>query len=177
MTDSPASGSDLCRSCGLCCNGVLFDFIAVDADESDELVSLGLNVHAEPGRELRFDHPCPKFCGDHCAIYDRRPAVCRAFRCELLKKLEDGRVSLGEALGRVAEAKALLGRLAPGLHAHAGPTMSMQWKEMFRSWQSRSSGDRTAAEDNRLILELTRLHRFLDLHFRGEKHATVTLRE
>lgn len=162
---------DLCTSCGLCCNGVLFDWVPVAEEEREHVVELGLDVREEQGK-LRFAQPCTMFDGRLCAVYAARPDKCRRFRCELLKKVDSNEVPLSEAFERVAEAKALLGQVEPLLQPESG-SVGKQWAALFREWQSRPPEQRADDRQARLMLYMTLLNRLLDRHFRNEKQRRV----
>lgn len=87
----PGSAIDqLCTSCGLCCNGVLFTDVKLDKDEShDRLVSLGLKLK-KSGSTLKLCQPCPAHLGGLCSVYADRPRVCRKFECQLLRRVQSG---------------------------------------------------------------------------------------
>jgi hypothetical protein len=65
-------GTDLCKSCGLCCTGVLFDFVRIEAEEVGPLERLGFELDRDVEDRTRFALPCPMFdrC---CSIYQDRP--------------------------------------------------------------------------------------------------------
>jgi uncharacterized protein len=162
MGEVDTRSTDLCRSCGLCCNGILFDFVPVEDHESARLQQLGLAIRPAQDGALRFDHPCPKFCGD-CSIYAERPESCKKFRCELLKKMDAGQVSFTAARQLVEQAKVMIAAIRPLFGNRPSRLLPMDWTRIFDSWQSNRDGH----SDSRLVLELTRLQRFLDLHFRS----------
>lgn len=115
MSDSNAeNGSrpeDICLSCGLCCNGVIFaDVKLLPKDDAAGLVALGMPLIKShcgvaeapaprvPNRGWRFLQPCAAHDGCRCRIYGSRPKYCRDFECLLLKTVQRGRVTPGEAL-------------------------------------------------------------------------------
>jgi Fe-S-cluster containining protein len=113
---NPADANRLCLECGLCCNGVIFADVELEAGEDGErLRSLGLRLDSaasRPGSESRaagrgdpgstvaprkFSQPCAAFDGCRCRIYAERPGYCRAFECLLLRGVKAGRVAPVEA--------------------------------------------------------------------------------
>jgi Fe-S-cluster containining protein len=176
MSGKPIDAGDatlLCNACGLCCNGALFDYVPVEESESERLKALGFAVRVGPEGGLRFDHPCQQYCGDHCGIYALRPASCRSFRCELLKKLDSKNVSLAEAMKRVAEAKQMVEHIRPSLKGQGRDLLPKNWTELFNEWRSRPAEGRSTPSETQLVLELTRLNRFLDRHFRSRSQHQV----
>ena len=55
--DSLPDATDLCVSCGLCCNGVLYSNIKVQPDEVERLEASGHPVE-QVGERLQFHPPC-----------------------------------------------------------------------------------------------------------------------
>jgi hypothetical protein len=163
--------TDLCRSCGLCCNGILFDYVPVEEAEIDELAELGFAIRRDEEGAARFDHPCPKFCGE-CAVYSKRPASCRRYRCELLKKFEAGQVSFADAKRIVTEAKDMIAALKRLFGTAPTSMLPMDWTRRFEQWRSTPPEQRSKC-DSRLVLEETRLQRLLDVHFRREHQRKV----
>ena len=101
----PASVQSLCTKCGLCCNGVLFADVELrKTDSTAKLRSLDLELYRK-GRSTAFNQPCRCFNGGLCAIYDERPAHCRAFECALLQRAIAGTSTVSSALKTIALAK------------------------------------------------------------------------
>lgn len=146
-----AAANKLCMSCGICCQGLLHARAALRAEEVGLADRHGLEI--EQGKELAFRIPCSKFDG-RCTIYGDRPHTCAAFRCALLRRLEDGEVSLGEGFRIVAEAQRL--------KREAEETVpSAELVSRFRSLVYRSGQSVPAPER----LRLTALALYLDKHF------------
>jgi Fe-S-cluster containining protein len=96
------SGEDLCRECGLCCDGTLFDLVKLEpTDDAAKLNALGLAVTVSRGKApvARIPQPCAALCADRtCRLYAIRPAQCRVFECGVFKDAKAGRVSFPSAL-------------------------------------------------------------------------------
>src|SRR5262249_19890024 len=97
---------DLCRACGLCCDGSLFGRVMFDRGEI-----------IAPKKRLRliadgrgFEQPCSALdeSSRACAIYDERPAACRRFVCRLLDRHEREHVPLETSLAIVKRTRELL---------------------------------------------------------------------
>ena len=86
---------NLCLSCGLCCNGVIFGNVQLQPlDNPARLQSLGLPLTARADRAaLKFPQPCAAHDGCRCRIYAERPIYCREFDCLLLKNVQASRLS------------------------------------------------------------------------------------
>ena len=77
--------SQLCRSCGLCCDGSLFARAKLAPDELEPAKRNGLRVIQDKG----FEQPCSQLESNGCKIYESRPGVCRSFRCKLFARHRD----------------------------------------------------------------------------------------
>ncbi len=103
------SGEQLCLSCGLCCDGTLFDNVQLGAgDDAKKLKALGLPVtvtRAKPPITL-FVQPCAALCADRtCGRYADRPGQCRSFECAVFKDAAAGRIDFAAALRLVKHAR------------------------------------------------------------------------
>jgi Fe-S-cluster containining protein len=99
VNEVPADpASALCLSCGLCCDGGLFNWVALTSDDRTRLQANGLD-----GPE-QLIHPCPHYSTPACTIYAVRPTQCSKYRCEVLKAFEAGEIDEGTAHGLVDEA-------------------------------------------------------------------------
>ena len=108
MDDEAASSSDLCVSCGICCDGALFDQGPVHPHEEARARSLGFTIaEREDGRRY-FLIPCGNLCGSVCQVYDQRLTTCRTYKCTTLQALEHGEIDRAEADRRVAAGKAAI---------------------------------------------------------------------
>ncbi len=103
------SGEQLCRACGLCCDGTLFDLVKLErGDDAAKLKALGLPVAFSRGKTpvARFPQPCSALCADRtCRLYAERPWQCRTFECHLLKDAKAGRTAFAAALTLVKQAR------------------------------------------------------------------------
>jgi Fe-S-cluster containining protein len=103
------SGEQLCRACGLCCDGTLFDLVKLERDDdAGKLKALGLPVSLSRGKTpvARFPQPCAALCADRsCRLYQERPWQCRTFECKLFKDAKAGRITFAGALPLVKQAR------------------------------------------------------------------------
>lgn len=97
----------LCLECGLCCDGTLFTHVALTPEEAARL-----------GIDGVIRQPCSALGeGRKCNVYAQRPKGCSRFVCMLGRALEDGEVTLEEAVKTVREAQAMrlrIDALVPG---------------------------------------------------------------
>ncbi len=103
------SAEQLCRACGLCCDGSLFDGVQLGAgDDAKKLRTLGLPVTVSRGKSplTRFAQPCAALCADRaCGVYADRPLQCRAFECGVFKDAQAGRIAFTAALRWVKQGR------------------------------------------------------------------------
>jgi len=102
----PSFGAQLCKACGLCCNGAIFADVRLRSkDDKNRLSNLGLTIKSSPaGRISRLLQPCAAYQGCQCRIYPERPDYCRQFECALLKKVLAGVLKKETALQIISQA-------------------------------------------------------------------------
>ena len=105
--------AQLCTNCGMCCTGAIFSHGRIspvefrDLDDDRPLYSLDDNKQAP----LKINFPCACNVDSTCTVYLRRRSVCSDYRCELLKSLITGSISLSDATKVTDDAKAGAGWL------------------------------------------------------------------
>jgi len=103
--------AQLCPACGMCCNGVLFGDVELQArDDAGKLTALGMELFRK-GRKRCFNQPCACFDGKLCRIYADRPVRCHTFECRLLQQVQTGKVTSAAALKFIAEARGCADRV------------------------------------------------------------------
>lgn len=96
-----------------------------------------------------------------------------AFRCELLKKFEAGELSTSEALSRVSEAKKMIEKVRPMIREAGGPLTPKKWGALLEAWRANALAGRATESEALAVLELAKLNRFLDTHFRSKDQQVV----
>ena len=86
------------------------DLAALGAGEATSLRARGLPVAGVAGRE-HLKQPCAALDAFTCTAYDVRPAACRAYRCGLLRGVEDGTIEPASAVSLVRSQRGLVARL------------------------------------------------------------------
>lgn len=150
--------SELCLKCGLCCDGSLFAFVALDAREADVLRGKGLTV-VEKRERLGLKLRCGGVVDKCCTLYAERPDGCRQFVCALGKRLVAKEASAEEALALVEEAQAQVAALGRAL----SPPLEVDVMQAVRDGQA----DVTAPFDDGLLRQARATQRFLTQHFLG----------
>lgn len=81
----------------MCCDGSLFDNVQLDKSENaGKVKALGLPVRMSRAKApvAFFRQPCRMLCEDlTCKVYADRPKQCRAFECDVFRKVRSGGIS------------------------------------------------------------------------------------
>jgi Fe-S-cluster containining protein len=109
----------LCRSCGLCCDGSLFGLVILRPEEVEAARKNRLRVLDD---SKGFEQPCSALkAGEsvgerRCAIYGERPLSCRTFTCRLYERHRTEGGSIEPSLAAVRRVRELVASLeAAGL--------------------------------------------------------------
>ena len=87
--------TNICLSCGLCCDGTLIGFVQLDNEELSRVNQL-MDIE-QTGENGMFFLPCNELGCNGCKIYSQRPNACRNFECEVLKSVEKKELSFDKA--------------------------------------------------------------------------------
>ena len=98
MSDS----SNICLSCGLCCDGTLIGFVELSREEMPTLKKI-MDIEDDNGHGF-FLQPCNSFCNG-CNVYSDRPKHCASFKCELLKSVEQKNLEFDLAVETISIVK------------------------------------------------------------------------
>jgi len=94
--------SNICLSCGLCCDGTLIGFVQLENEEKPALREI-MDIEEENGNGF-FLQPCKSYC-DGCTIYSNRPQQCASFKCGFLNSFEQKEFGFDSALETVESVK------------------------------------------------------------------------
>jgi len=163
---------ELCPTCGLCCNGVLFaDVELQDSDDPKRLDAHGFLLQRK-GRKLAFAQPCSCFDGKWCRAYADRPTQCRAFECGLLKRVQKGELTTAVALEKIKDTlrhvqavRELLRRLG---NSEEQLPLSRRYAQIMAQPIDLSAGDESVEFRAKLLLEVEQLMRILHQEFLGQ---------
>lgn len=99
--------SELCKSCGLCCDGTLFNRAKIFEDKDIELASQN-NMEIILTNDIpHIKLPCPNF-KSCCTIYQKeKPSVCNVFFCAPLRKYENNTLEWNQATNIIKNTKLL----------------------------------------------------------------------
>ncbi|QRN95359.1 YkgJ family cysteine cluster protein [Archangium violaceum] len=154
--------SELCRRCGLCCDGNLFSHVPLQGSEVEAARRTGLDVVALADGSPAVRQGCTALKDRRCSVYAERPEGCRRYDCRLFNELAGKRVSFEEALAVVAQAHALLSAVERVLGPDTDPRpSSVLERARFADWgeDGGSSSETRAARES--------AEAFLDRHFHG----------
>ena len=87
---------DLCTNCGLCCDGTLFPYMNVKEEEAHLFTPASVHV------EQRCQHLSE--CSS-CAIYKKRPHICKMYKCSILDALNKEKITFEEGIKLVEVVK------------------------------------------------------------------------
>ena len=98
MNDS----TNICLSCGLCCDGTLIGFVELVEEELPKLNQL-MEIESVNKKGF-FLQPCKRFCNG-CTIYTQRPKQCASYKCGLLKSVEQNTIHFDLAVETILKVK------------------------------------------------------------------------
>lgn len=144
-----AAPEDICLTCGLCCNGVIFADVRLQAGDDPELLhGLGLPLKvsrrsgptpygqhgsaAVPVRQCKFSQPCAAWDGCRCRVYPSRPKHCQDFECGVLKQLKRGAIKRAAALRLIGAAREQAERVVRLLHELGDTDEHLPLRTRFR---------------------------------------------
>lgn len=151
----------LCRRCGLCCDGSLFSHVSLSDEEAR---GLGENLASvrirETGSGKQLVQACGALVADACSVYACRPAACASYECNLLKAAAAGEVELEEAAQVVDDLKREITDLAMAvLGGDSVPASLQEIRSLAIAGDPRVSPDAAA--------RLKKIERALEKHFLG----------
>lgn len=160
VDDQPIDGSRLCLACGLCCQGLLHHCAVVEDGEVESVRKLGLQVESG-GTGRVFALPCPLHREGRCTVYKERPAACRSYQCELLKRYLRGEVTLEMGLRIVERTRELVAAVRLRIGTVDGEGRLWQRLQIFQTGSL--SGDADGREP--LMLDVAALLALCNRHF------------
>jgi len=143
------SEQDLCKGCGFCCDGTLFNH---GTTKADEVLPPDIEEIFKKGKRC-FKLPCPYFNGA-CTIYHQgRPSICGTFKCTVLKNFIAGEIQFAEATQLIDLIQSQKARIRQLLVAYAGETLSEQYKEFQRQNADRKNTPEFRLQHKNLLTE------------------------
>jgi hypothetical protein len=78
-----------------------------------------------------------------------------------------------EAMGRVIEAKRMIEEVRPLVGDAGGPITPKKWGALLDSWRANALAGLATEAEAVAVLQLAKLNRFLDTHFRSKDQQVV----
>jgi len=104
QNNTAVDAGNVCQSCGLCCSGALFSYVAVDRQEVDKCKSLGFEIEVQKRNKHVFKIPCTRLSNNRCSVYNSRPRKCIGYHCSLAKNVIKGATTYDDAIESVQKA-------------------------------------------------------------------------
>ena len=158
--------TNICLSCGLCCDGTVIGFVQLGREEIPVLREL-MNIENADG-EGCFLQPCNNYC-DGCTIYSKRPKQCANFKCGLLESIEhkvmDSDTAL-ETIDAVKQKKIAIERKLALLQLQLqSPSFYFRMVELKKFFQENKSESSLTQNHLDLISDLKQLEHLLSKKF------------
>lgn len=151
-------GSRLCLACGLCCQGILHEFVRVDPDEAAAVEALGFVVQASKNGPV-FPLPCSYHRQGCCSIYGDRPRTCGTYQCRLLRRHLSREATFDRALALVARVQELRDRILQRIGGlQEGATLWQSIAAYRRESADAGGPDPELSLDIAALLALSRRH-------------------
>ncbi len=179
----------LCLTCGLCCNGVIFQDVELQpGDDAAFLQSLGLplkNIDRHRGAKMlrtipkskiqnpKFPQPCAALEGCRCGIHPDRPTYCLQFECLLLKDLQAGKMDLNAAHRIVGSARRCADKVLNLLRKLGDADEHLNLRRRFLRTQRRLEAGTLNAKTAAILAELTIAMHRLNLLLRESFYPDV----
>ena len=159
--------TNICLSCGLCCDGTLIGFVQLDKEELAPVKQL-MEIE-QTGENGMFFLPCNELGCNGCNIYSQRPKACRNFECGVLKSVEKKELSFDnatEVIDVVKQKKIAIekhvAKLQIELQSKSFHFKMLELKKLLRKDKSELS---LSQHQQELMLELEELEKLLSKSF------------
>ena len=139
----------ICQDCGLCCDGTMYSHVSLQKDDDHNQLAI---LELRPGQEQEetcFDQPCAAHKGNCCGIYDLRPAICREYRCALLRQIDEGKISAEGGRLLIQDTIALRNRVRPQVLEFVEPGAHASLPRLFG--QMTRKLEELSAEERKLV--------------------------
>ncbi len=163
--DLESKGTQLCLSCGLCCQGLLHDHARLETCETELATQLGLPLCPGNSDSHAFSLPCPLYKGDRCSVYPNRPSVSGDYQCDLLKKFLQGMIGFEQSMALVKSAKELLSAIRQQIgNADPSHRIWQQVADFLERQENNSNSEELRRANAKLLLDEKQLA-FFCRHF------------
>ena len=172
MAENLPDESALCQTCGLCCQGQLYSWVALRPDEVALAETWPVKM-AKRADGISFKQPCGCFQQMRCSVYAQRPQTCVQYCCKLLGRLRQNEISQAAALKRVATARELFDQVEARLPAASGKRI---WHRINERWGLQALQPLVASGelDSGTLMAIVALDVYLTKYFRVVEAKLVT---
>jgi hypothetical protein len=170
-TIAPAEEQKICLTCGFCCDRTLFLFAHLNKGERGHLPEkIDQNSYSKNGKDY-FRQPCLYFSGK-CTIYGmKRADVCSSYRCQLLKDVAEGKISLVDALAVIRGARRMRTDLFNKYQKISGIEEAINFRQLLVEIGKIQKSDSVETHDNSgletLVARCNIFEALLIRHFRS----------
>jgi Fe-S-cluster containining protein len=164
MQNENIRSSELCLSCGLCCDGAMFDEVFIEPEELESVRAVSMEVITKSSRPC-FQLPCILYRDGKCTIYETRFFRCRVYKCKLLDNYQKGQVSFGLASSQIQKGVQIYEKLRKELRVKE---KQFFWQSISKLWETNlegSDGNELRHMHAMLLLEILAFIRLLGKHF------------
>lgn len=171
LEQCPPEEQLICVTCGYCCDGTLFMHAHLNPGERGNLPEkIEENSFIEEGKDY-FRLPCQYF-SEKCTIYDRKRAdVCSSYRCQLLKDVAEGKVSMSDALETVHEARNMRDEIMEEYRRISGNSERINFRQLlldlWKIQEAASEGEALSMDYEILLARCNIFEALLIKHFRS----------
>jgi uncharacterized protein len=136
-----ATATDLCLSCGFCCDGTLFEYVTVEAPKLPDMLGRGNREYAPDGLPPGIRQPCACYSEGRCSAYAARPNACAKYECALLRRYSRGEIHAEDALERIRQVRDLADWIRGYLRARLPVEHRSTWSSIFRFTKGAEAND------------------------------------
>ena len=125
---------ELCISCGLCCDGSLFEFTPTRLEEQDGFEPAEVGLFQLSDGAFALAQPCCHLHNKCCEIYKAvRPAICGKFKCKLLKNFLRDEITYSAALELIKTTLAQRDEIRDKLELEV-EKRGLNLADLFKAW-------------------------------------------
>ena len=129
----------LCTSCGMCCDGTLFEFTPIETDEMQVFLSSEIGLFPLSDGALAMPQACHHLKNKYCDIYQSvRPAICGTFKCKLLKNFLRSEITYSDALELIQTTLIQRDQIREKMEQQVG-RRARNLGELFKTWSELQS--------------------------------------
>lgn len=167
----------ICISCGLCCDGTLFDKAVLQEGEKGTLPQYIEDKYFRTKNKEFFRQPCPYFSGECIIYYQKKADICSAFRCKLLYDFDKKKLNFSETANIIRQAKILRDKIFIIAREVFNIDYNLPFKEILKKLNERNQKNSDVSSPLRevLMVKCYILEILLIKHFKPKKDFTAMI--